>query len=68
MDISKLTDPEVLQLAKRLQEVLGRQAVGSTLAPELAEAKARGITDGTRPNAFCTRAQAAAMVLRAGKM
>ncbi len=65
MDLSKLTDAEVLWLVDRIQSVLGRQTVSGALAPELAEAKARGITDGTRPGAFCTRAQAAVMALRA---
>lgn len=67
MDISKLTDAEVLQLGKRLQAVMGKQPVSSALAAELAEAKSRGITDGTSPGAFCTRAQAAVMTLRAAK-
>lgn len=67
MDISKLTDAEVLQLGKRLQAVMGRQPVSPTLAAELAEAKSKGITDGTSPGAFCTRAQAAVMTLRAAK-
>lgn len=34
---------------------------------ELAEAKALGVTDGSTPGAFCTRAQAAVMTLRASK-
>ncbi len=67
LDISKLTDAEILQLANRIQDVLGKQAVSDTLAPELAEAKALGITDGTKPNALCTRAQAAVIALRASK-
>lgn len=37
---------------------------GGTLAPELEEAVTMGITDGSNPNAFCTRAQAAVMVKR----
>lgn len=67
IDISKLTDAEVLQLGKRIQAVMGKQPVSPTLAPELAEAKSRGITDGTSPGSFCTRAQAAVMTLRAAK-
>ena len=67
MRIDKLTDEEVLQLGKRLQVVMGRQPVSPALAPELQEAKAKGITDGTSPGAFCTRAQAAIMTLRATK-
>ncbi len=67
MDISKLTDAEILQLGKRLQAVMGKQPVGAKLAAELAEAKERGLTDGSNPGAFCTRAQAAVMTLRAAK-
>ncbi|MCI9649696.1 lysozyme [Oscillibacter sp.] len=67
MDISKLTDAEILQLVDRIQDVMGRQQVSGTLAPELEEAKALGITDGTRSGALCTRAQAAVMPLRAAK-
>jgi len=67
LNIDKLTDAQILQLANRIQDVLGKQAVSSALAPELAEAKALGITDGTRPGALCTRAQAAVMTLRAMK-
>lgn len=67
MNIDKLTDAEILALGKRLQAVLGKQPVSPALAAELREAKARGITDGTSPGAFATRAQAAVMTLRAIK-
>ncbi len=67
MDISKLTDGEIFQLASRIQDVMGRRPVSGALAPELEEAKARGITDGAWPGALCTRAQAAVMTLRAVK-
>ena len=67
MNIDKLTDAEVLKLAERIQSVLAEHPVSAALAAELAEAQAKGITDGTRPGAFCTRAQAAVMTLRAGK-
>ena len=67
MNIDKLTDAEVLALGKRLLAVMGKQPVSPALAAELAEAKARGITDGSSPGAFCTRAQAAVMTLRAVK-
>lgn len=56
-----------MQLAVRLQEVLGKQPLSPALESELTEAKARGITDGTRPGAFCTRAQAAIMAHRANR-
>lgn len=68
MNIDKLTDAEVLKLGQRLQAVMGKQPVSPALAAELAEAKARGITDGMSPGAFCTRAQAAVMTLRAAKL
>lgn len=67
MDITKWTDAEVLALGKRIQAVMGKQPVSHALAAELAEAKARGITDGSNPGAFCTRAQAAVMTLREAK-
>nr|WP_325212945.1 C39 family peptidase [uncultured Oscillibacter sp.] len=67
MNIDKMTDAELVKLAERMQAALAKQPVSARLSPELEEAKARGITDGTRPNAFCTRAQAAVMTLRAAK-
>lgn len=67
MNISKWTDAEILQLANRMQNVLGKQPVSPALAAELAEAKAKGITDGSSPGAFSTRAQTAVMTLRASK-
>lgn len=67
MNIDKMTDADVLKLYNRMQNVLGKQTVSSTLAKELAEAKAKGITDGSNPGALCTRAQAAVMTLRAAK-
>ena len=67
MDITKWTDAEILALGKRIQTVMGKQPVSPALAAELAEAKSKGITDGTSPGSFCTRAQAAVMTLRAVK-
>ena len=55
---------------KMMDDYLKRQAakpVNAALAPEFATAKAKGITDGSNPEAFATRAQVAAMVLRATK-
>ena len=40
-------------------------STGKWYEKELAEAVAAGITDGTRPDDYCTRAEAAVMVLRA---
>lgn len=67
MDISKLTDEQIRQLLVRLQKAAGETPVSAALAPELEEARRLGITDGTRPGALCTRAQAAVMTLRAAK-
>lgn len=67
VNIDKLTDAELVKLAERMQAALAKQPVSARLAPELREAKARGITDGSSPGAFCTRAQAAVMTLRATK-
>lgn len=67
MNIDKLTDSELVKLADRMQAALAKQPVSARLAAELQEAKARGITDGSSPGAFCTRAQAAVMTLRATK-
>ena len=67
MDISKLTDEQIVQLANRMQYVLGQRGVSSALAEELKEAVFIGITDGSQPNAYCTRAQAAIMAKRAAK-
>lgn len=67
MDVEKLTEAQLVRLAERMQAALGAQGVGATLRPELAAAMAAGITDGSQPNAFCTRAQAAVMVARGRK-
>ena len=65
LDISKLTDQEVMQLAERMQAALAKRPISATLAAEVEEAKAMGITDGSGPNKLCTRAQCAAMIVRA---
>ncbi|WP_295758489.1 CHAP domain-containing protein [uncultured Oscillibacter sp.] len=67
LNIDKLTDTELVRLAERMQAALAKQPVSATLAPEFQEAQDRGVTDGTRPAAFVTRAQAAVMALRAAK-
>ena len=64
MDVEKLTEAQLVRLAERMQAALGAKSVGPALRPELAEAMAAGITDGSSPDAFCTRAQAAVMVKR----
>ena len=67
LNIDKLTDAELVKLAERMQAALAKRPVSAALAAELQEAQAKGITDGTSPGAFCTRAQAAVMTLRAMK-
>lgn len=65
MNVSKLTDAEILALANRIQAVLAKQTQTGAIATELEEAVALGITDGSNPKAFVTRAQAAVMAKRA---
>ncbi len=67
IDISKLTDAEVLQLWNRIRAVTAKQPVSAALAPEWEDAQALAITDGTNPNAPATRVQVAAMILRTRK-
>ena len=50
-----------------MQAALANRPISATLAAEVDEAVALGITDGSGPNKFCTRAQCAAMVKRAVK-
>ena len=63
--IEEMSDAAVLALANKMQTILGRQAQSGKVGEELAEAVDLGITDGSDPKAFCTRAQAAVMVKRA---
>lgn len=63
--IEEMSDAAVLALANKMQAILGRQAQSGKVGEELAEAVNLGITDGSSPKAFCTRAQAAVMVKRA---
>lgn len=65
MDIENLTEDQLIRLAERLQAALAKRPISATLAAEVEEAVALGITDGSGPNKFCTRAQCAAMVKRA---
>lgn len=65
MDIEKLTEEQLIRLAERMQAALAKRPISVALASELEQAKALGITDGSNPNALCTRAQAAVMVKRA---
>ena len=65
--IEAMDDAAVLALANRVQSVLGDQKQGGAVGKELSEAVKIGITDGSNPRAYCTRAQAAVMIKRAMK-
>lgn len=65
MDIENLTEAQLIRLAERMQAALAKRPISDTLSPEFEAAKNSGITDGSNPNAFCTKAQAAVMVKRA---
>ena len=65
--IETMDDAAVLALANRVQNVLGKLEQGGSVGKELAEAVELGITDGSSPRAYCTRAQAAVMIKRAVK-
>lgn len=65
VDIEALTDEQLIRLAERLQAALATRPISAALAAEVEQAKAMGITDGSGPNKLCTRAQAAAMIVRA---
>ena len=64
MDIEKLTEQQLVRLAERMQAALAKRPVSARMQAEVDKAMAAGITDGTAPSKFCTRAQAAAMVAR----
>lgn len=63
--IEQLTDAQLIRLAERLQAALATRPISAALAAEVEQAKAMGITDGQGPNKLCTRAQCAAMIVRA---
>ena len=66
-DVKTMNEETVLALANKIQNVLGMQEQTGKVGEELAEAVNMGITDGSDPKAFCTRAQAAVMIKRAVK-
>ena len=65
VDIEALTDDQLIRLAEKMQAALEKRPISAALAAEVERAKALGITDGSGPNKLCTRAQAAAMIVRA---
>lgn len=66
-DIASMDEETTLALSNKIQNVLGMQEQTGKVGEELQEAVALGITDGSSPKAFCTRAQAAVMIKRAMK-
>ena len=66
MDFEHWTTEQFIRFTELQQVALATRPIGPTLAPELQEAVDMGITDGSNPNALCTRAQAAVMVKRRG--
>ncbi len=72
VDISRFEEAEEMteqRVREIVMEILRGEdtKVSNALAPELAEAVEKGITDGTRPGGYATRAQVAVMALRASK-
>jgi surface antigen len=65
MDISKLTDAQVLELGDRYAALLAAQAVPKQAANAWAKAEAAGIMDGKRPNAPVKRDELAIIMDRA---
>ena len=65
--VEQMDDVAVMALANRIQTVLGRQSQSGQVGKELLEAVELGITDGSEPRKFCTRAQTAVMIKRAVK-
>lgn len=65
IDIENLTEEQLVRLAERMQAALAKRPVSDTLSTEFDTAKKLGITDGSNPNAFCTKVQAAVMAKRA---
>ena len=63
-DINAMDEAAVLALVDKIQNVLGARVQGGSVGAELQQAVEMGITDGSNPRAFCTRAQAAVMVKR----
>lgn len=67
MDFEKWTTDQFIRFTELQQAALAKRPISDTLAPELQEAVSKGITDGSSPNALCTRAQASIMAMRSQK-
>ena len=67
MDVSKLTGEECAKIVSAANEYLAAQSAPDWAKAEIEEAKALGITDGTRPMQLIPRYQAAIMAKRAAQ-
>ena len=65
MDISKLTDEQCYQIVQKAQSYAANIPAPDWATRELGQAMEDGITDGARPTALATRAEAAIMAERA---
>lgn len=66
MDISSLTDSQVLELANRIDIIRGKQKVSDWAKEAWEKAMANGIVDGTAPQNQMTREQAILILDRLG--
>ena len=66
-DIASMDEETTLALVNKIQNVLSKQEQTGKVGEELQEAVKMGVTDGSNPKGFCTRAQAAVMIKRAVK-
>lgn len=64
MDISKLTDEQIIELANRIDVIRGKQEVSSWAAVDWDKAKKKGVFDGTSPKNPLNREQAAVVLSR----
>ena len=65
LDVSKLSNAECYEIVSKAQEHARTLPVSGWAAEKFAQAKEHGITDGTSPQAFITREEAAIMADRA---
>lgn len=64
MDISRLTDAQVLELANRIDAIRGKETVSDWAASAWSSATSKGVFDGTAPKNPFTREQAATVLSR----
>lgn len=64
MDISKLTDKECYEIITKANRYASELEASTWAAPYVQEAKAKGISDGTRPRAIPTRQEVMGMLVK----